>query len=130
MAAQVVARWLPEGTRPWFRDPISGPLGRPDGRPAVQAGAGTAVSHARALTPSMPVEVTLRTGERSPLSYLAQPLTDCFRRSLREAVEYSPRPPPERISECPAAMLSAPLTPEPVRRWVTVCNDSRCFLIQ
>lgn len=47
MAAQVVARWLPEGTRPWFRDPISGPLGRPDGRPAVQAGADTVVPYAR-----------------------------------------------------------------------------------
>ena len=32
----------------------------------------------------MPVEVHLRTGERSPLSYLAKPLTDCFPRSLRE----------------------------------------------
>ena len=63
----------------------------------------------RALTPGMPVEVTLRTGERSPPSCRAKPLTDCFRRSLREAVEYSPRPPPERISECPAAMLPTPL---------------------
>ena len=32
----------------------------------------------------MPVEVHLRTGERSPLSYLAKPLTDYFSRSLRE----------------------------------------------
>ena len=37
-----------------------------------------------ALTPGMPVEVHLRTGERSPLSYLAKPLTDYFSRSLRE----------------------------------------------
>ena len=43
-------------------------------------------SHARdlALTPGMPVEVHIRTGERSPLSYLAKPLTDYFSRSLRE----------------------------------------------
>ena len=37
-----------------------------------------------ALTPGMPVEVHVRTGERSPLSYLAKPLTDYFSRSLRE----------------------------------------------
>ena len=44
------------------------------------------IRHARdlALTPGMPVEVHVRTGERSPLSYLAKPLTDYFRRSLRE----------------------------------------------
>ena len=42
--------------------------------------------HARdlALTPGMPVEVHVRTGERSPLSYLAKPLTDYFSRSMRE----------------------------------------------
>ena len=42
--------------------------------------------HARdlALTPGMPAEVHIRTGERSPLSYLAKPLTDYFSRSLRE----------------------------------------------
>ena len=32
----------------------------------------------------MPVEVYVRTGERSPLSYLAKPLTDFFSRSMRE----------------------------------------------
>ena len=38
--------------------------------------------HARdlALPPSMPVEVHVRTDERSPLSYLAKPLTDYFSR--------------------------------------------------
>ena len=42
--------------------------------------------HARdlALTPGMPVEVHIRTGVRSPLSYLAKPLTDYFARALRE----------------------------------------------
>ena len=44
------------------------------------------INHARdlALSPGMPVEVHIRTGERSPLSYLAKPLTDYFSRSLRE----------------------------------------------
>ena len=37
-----------------------------------------------ALTPGMPVEVHVRTGERSPLSYLVKPLTDYFGRSMRE----------------------------------------------
>ena len=37
-----------------------------------------------ALSPGMPVEVHIRTGERTPLSYLVKPLTDYFRRSLRE----------------------------------------------
>ena len=36
------------------------------------------------LTPGMPVEIHIRTGERSPISYLAKPLTDYFLRSLRE----------------------------------------------
>ena len=37
-----------------------------------------------ALTPGMPVEVRVRTGERSPLSYLMKPLTGFFGRSMRE----------------------------------------------
>ena len=36
------------------------------------------------LTPGMPVEVHIRTGDRSPLSYLAKPLTDFFSRAFRE----------------------------------------------
>ncbi len=36
------------------------------------------------LTPGMPVEIHIQTGERSPLSYLAKPLSDYFLRSLRE----------------------------------------------
>lgn len=36
------------------------------------------------LTPGMPVEVHIQTGERSPISYLAKPLSDYFLRSLRE----------------------------------------------
>ena len=41
-------------------------------------------AHDLALTPGMPVEVHVRTGERSPLSYLVKPLTDYFSRSMRE----------------------------------------------
>ena len=37
-----------------------------------------------ALTPGMPVEVHVRTGERSPLSYLTKPLAGFFGRSMRE----------------------------------------------
>ncbi len=36
-----------------------------------------------ALSPGMPAEVHLRTGDRSPLSYLFKPLTDYFSRALR-----------------------------------------------
>lgn len=37
-----------------------------------------------ALTPGMPVEVYLLTGERTPLSYLVKPIADYFQRSFRE----------------------------------------------
>lgn len=37
-----------------------------------------------AVTPGMPVEAHIRTGERSVVSYLIEPLTDFFYRSLRE----------------------------------------------
>lgn len=37
-----------------------------------------------ALTPGMPVEVHVRTGDRSVISYLAKPITDFFQRSMRE----------------------------------------------
>ena len=37
-----------------------------------------------ALTPGMPVEVHIRTGDRSVISYLAKPITDFFQRSMRE----------------------------------------------
>ncbi|MGE5767609.1 MAG: HlyD family type I secretion periplasmic adaptor subunit [Bacteroidota bacterium] len=36
------------------------------------------------LTPGMPVEVFIRTGDRSILDYMIQPLTDSFRRAFRE----------------------------------------------
>lgn len=37
------------------------------------------------LVPGMPVEAFLRTGARSPLSYLLKPLTDYMQRAFREA---------------------------------------------
>ena len=37
-----------------------------------------------ALTPGMPVEVHIRTGERSAISFLAKPIADFFQRSMRE----------------------------------------------
>ncbi|RZW05761.1 MAG: HlyD family type I secretion periplasmic adaptor subunit [Rhodobacteraceae bacterium] len=36
------------------------------------------------LLPGMPVEAYLKTGERTPISYLTKPLTDYFSRALRE----------------------------------------------
>ena len=56
-----------------------------DAAPARPTTAAAAV-HGRefALAPGMPAEVHIRTGERSPLSYLTKPLTDYFSRSLRE----------------------------------------------
>ncbi len=36
------------------------------------------------LVPGMPVEAHLRTSDRTPLSYLVKPMTDYFRRALRE----------------------------------------------
>ena len=49
-----------------------------------RAGTSPLAQGALVLAPGMPVEVYLRTGERSPLSYLVKPLTDYFSRSLRE----------------------------------------------
>ena len=90
-AARAAAGWLPVPVREWMKENASGGIEpRLDGRAAATAGTGgvpgTALAHARdlALAPGMPVEVLLRTGERSPLSYLAKPLTDYFTRSLRE----------------------------------------------
>jgi HlyD family secretion protein len=36
------------------------------------------------LIPGMPVEAFIRTGERSPLSFLTKPLTDYFAKAFRE----------------------------------------------
>ena len=81
------------GMAAWVTAEAAGLL--PDGsmREQVEAlsqsmrGPGASESRAEpdlALTPGMPVEVQVRTGERSPLSYLVKPLTDYFGRSMRE----------------------------------------------
>ena len=64
----------------WYEVEIAilGPLGGDVSPPAGSPTMGLA------LTPGMPVEVHIRTGERSPLSYLAKPLTDFFSRGFRE----------------------------------------------
>jgi len=78
-ALRTVAGWLPGEAEGWLEGALSGDGGAPDAAPPLPG-------HARdlALAPGMPVEVHVRTGERSPLSYLAKPLTDYFSRSLRE----------------------------------------------
>ncbi len=67
---ETAADWL-RGLFPWTTEPLSAAAG---------------VAHARelALSPGMPVEVHIRTGDRSPLNYLAKPITDYFSRSMRE----------------------------------------------
>ena len=58
--------------------------GRPETHREPGGAAAGADERKLALSPGMPVEVHIRTGERSPLSYLVKPLTDYFGRSLRE----------------------------------------------
>ena len=62
----------------WYRVEVS------LGAPADVGGASAAEPGGLTLTPGMPVEIHIQTGERSPISYLAKPLTDYFLRSLRE----------------------------------------------
>ena len=68
----------PQSGRSWFQLEVS--LGGPADRGRADA-AGLA---GLTLTPGMPVEIHIQTGERSPISYLGKPLTDFFLRSLRE----------------------------------------------
>ena len=68
----------PDSGQSWYQVEVS------LGAPAGAGGAGAAGSAGLPLTPGMPVEVHIQTGERSPISYLAKPLTDYFLRSLRE----------------------------------------------
>ena len=74
----------------WYEVELA--LGEPEGAGAV-AGAAYAAEEAPGatrlaghlvLTPGMPVEAHIRTGERSVMSYLVKPVTDFFYRSLRE----------------------------------------------
>ena len=77
-AVETVAGWLPAAAG----DRLTGE----DEGDETAGTQGAVAEHARdlALAPGMPVEVHLRTGDRSPLSYLGKPLTDFFSRSLRE----------------------------------------------
>ncbi len=77
--------WLaavPEAVAGWLgaADRAAGSAG-PDAARGVDPPAGAGEL---ALAPGMPVEVHLRTGDRSPLGYLVKPLTDYFSRSMRE----------------------------------------------
>ena len=71
-------RWLGERWPGWFGTDGLGASGGEAG------GGDVGGASALALAPGMPVEVHVRTGERTPLSYLAKPLTDYFARSMRE----------------------------------------------
>ncbi len=73
-----------ESGRSWYQVEVS--LGQPTGAgwAGGAGGAGAAETADLALTPGMPVEIHVQTGDRSPVSYLAKPLTDYFLRSLRE----------------------------------------------
>ena len=64
-----------ESGRSWYLVEVT--LGGPAGSGVVRDGGLT-------LTPGMPVEIHIQTGERSPISYLVKPLSDYFLRSLRE----------------------------------------------
>ena len=86
--------------RPGIADDAIGPGARGDAAPAGvlkvfdnlahEFGAEASRPGARdlagalALTPGMPVEVHIRTGERSVISFLAKPVADFFQRSMRE----------------------------------------------
>ena len=91
-AARAAVGWLPEDARQWVRDNAPGgvrdwleePSAGAASEGSAETGAVLSLASDLALAPGMPVEVHLRTGERSPLSYLAKPLTDYFVRSLRE----------------------------------------------
>ena len=77
----------------WYEVELA--LGEPVGDGAAESGAAQAAETGEApdarrlaghlvLTPGMPVEAHIRTGERSVMSYLVKPVTDFFYRSLRE----------------------------------------------
>lgn len=71
------ALWLRAAAN-WLRKSLRSPA------ESLASSATISHAHALALSPGMPVEVHIRTVERSPLSYLAKPLTDYFSRSMRE----------------------------------------------
>ena len=56
----------------------------PGGLPSPGRARDLSPEAALALAPGMPVEAHLRTGDRTPLSYLVKPLADYLQRSMRE----------------------------------------------
>ena len=80
-ALAAAREWLP-GTH----EPADGAEAEATPAPAAREADSGRSAHGSlfALSPGMPAEVHLRTGERSPLSYLFKPLTDYFSRALRE----------------------------------------------
>jgi len=50
----------------------------------LNAGEATRLPDGVVLIPGMPVEAFIRTADRTPISYLTQPLTDYLARSFRE----------------------------------------------
>ena len=89
---QRILAWYADGpekwiaSRGWIPDQLRAVLpdrnNAGDDLPALAGVTGAVQS--LALTPGMPVEVHLQTGERSPFSYFVKPLGDYFFRSLRE----------------------------------------------
>ncbi len=77
----------PETGLSWYEVELS--MDRPAADAAAAAPAGRAPDRRRLfgdlpVTPGMPVEVHIRTAERSVIGYLVKPVTDFFRRALRE----------------------------------------------
>ena len=80
----------PESGLSWYDVELA--MGAPVGPGTANGGAAQAADAPGAnrlaghlvLTPGMPVEAHIRTGERSVMSYLVKPVTDFFYRSLRE----------------------------------------------
>ena len=79
--------WLGRRAPDWFGERRPTPVtGKNDaGNTDVRDGPDElSPGRALALAPGMPVEVHVRSGDRTPLSYLVKPLTDYFSRALRE----------------------------------------------
>ncbi len=71
----------------WYEVELA--IGRHTGTGGTQGEVGSGKDARRrfgglAVTPGMPVEAHIRTGERSVISYLVKPVTDFFYRSMRE----------------------------------------------
>lgn len=75
----------PQSGTSWYEVELA--MGAPesvDAAPGEGRGFADSLAGELALTPGMPVEVHIRTRERSVISYLAKPIADFFQRSMRE----------------------------------------------